>query len=164
MLNEPKKADQHGHWRAVEQLLVEAQPRLERALIAQRGVDGAKDAAAEAIAWGLANTTRLGEMTNPIGYLYRVAVTRSVPRRQPLLPPVDATRLPEVEPGLVPALLALPERQRVSVWLVHACEWSYHEVADALGIGTSTVGTHVGRGLDSLRDALGHNPHHGESR
>jgi len=95
-------------------------------------------------------------MDNPAGYLYRVALTRSTPRKQPKLPPVDPARLPLVEPALVPALLRLPERQRAAVWLVHACDWTYAEVAEALGVGTSTVGTHVARGLEALRDALGH--------
>jgi len=62
--------------------------------------------------------------------------------------------MPDVEPQLVPALMRLPERQRAAVWLVHACGWSYGDVAEGLGIGTSTVGTHVTRALGSLRRSL----------
>lgn len=62
--------------------------------------------------------------------------------------------IPEVEPGLVPALLLLPETQRAAVWLVHACQWRYAEVAEALGTTTSTVGNHVSRALERLRHQL----------
>lgn len=142
----------------LERLLVEARPRLVRALLAVRGIDGAEDAAAEAIAWGWEHSERLVNLQNPIGYLYRVALTRSTARKHPTLPSVEPASMPEVEPGLVPALLRLPERQRAAVWLVHACDWSYTEVAEALDIGRSTVGTHVSRGLASLREQLAENP------
>lgn len=142
----------------LERLLIDARPRLVRALYAIRGHDGARDAANEAIAWGWEHGEKLLPMENPIGYLYRVALTRSTPRKRPHLPPVEPSRLPAVEPGLVPALLDLPERQRCAVWLVHACEWTHAEVAEALGIARTTVGNHVARGMASLRTALGHEP------
>ena len=138
----------------LEDLLVAARPRLVRALLAVRGVAGAEDAASEAIAWGWEHGDRIIDIENPVGYLYRVALTRSEARKTPILPRVPPALMPEVEPGLVPALMALPERQRAAVWLVHACEWSYSEVAEALEIGTSTVGTHVTRALAALREAL----------
>ena len=94
-------------------------------------------------------------MANPAGYLYRVAQSRSRARRQPRLPaPVDIG-LPVVEPGLVPALLELPLTQRTAVWLVHACGWSYAEAATAMDVSTSAVGTHLTRGMASLRRQLG---------
>ena len=60
----------------------------------------------------------------------------------------------DVEPALIPALLRLPETQRVAVWLVHACQWRYAEVAVALNTTTSMVGNHVSRGLARLRQQL----------
>ena len=54
----------------------------------------------------------------------------------------------------MPALLELPETQRTAVWLVHACGWSYAEVAEAMDTSTSMVGNHVSRGLARLRDLL----------
>ena len=136
--------------------LNDARPQLVRALLAARGVDDAEDAASEAMVWAVEHQDELATLTNPIGYLYRVAQTRSAPRkRPPNLPQPQPALLPEVEPGLVPALLDLPETQRSAVWLVHACGWTYAEVAEALGVGLSTVGTHVSRGLASLRSAIG---------
>jgi DNA-directed RNA polymerase specialized sigma24 family protein len=42
----------------------------------------------------------------------------------------------------------------MAVWLVHACEWRYAEVAEALGTSASMVGNHVARGMDRLRREL----------
>ncbi len=140
--------------RTIEELIAEARRRLWRAYVAVRGVDGADEATAEAIAWAWEHPERVAELANPVGYLYRVGLTRTTPRRQPRLPAPEAVELPDVEPGLVPALLALSEQQRAAVWLVHACGWSYGDVAEALGIGRSTVGTHVSRALAALRAEL----------
>lgn len=130
-------------------------PRLVRALLAIRGVDGAQDAASEAIAWAWDHPDRLDEIDDLGAYLYRVALTRSAPRKRPELPPVDPSHLPDVEPALVPALLKLPERQRTAVWLIHACGWRYGEVAEALDISASAIGTHLSRGMSALRKELG---------
>ncbi len=120
-----------------------------------RGIDGADEATAEALAWGWENADRLIPMRNPIGYLYRVGLTRSAPRLKPRhLPDPVEMRIPEIEPKLIPALLELTEQQRAAVWLVHGCRWSYSEVAEALDIGRSTVGTHVSRALEALRSKL----------
>lgn len=137
-----------------DDFLADAQRRLVRALLPLRGIHGAQDAASEGVVWALDNRDRLTELDNPVGYLYRVALRRSIPRQVPRLPLPDAVTLPDVEPQLVPALMRLPERQRAAVWLVHACGWSYGDVAEGLGIGTSTVGTHVTRALDSLRRSM----------
>jgi DNA-directed RNA polymerase specialized sigma24 family protein len=94
-------------------------------------------------------------MANPVGYLYRVGRSRIRQRRVPSLPLPSAVGIPDIEPGLVPALLALTPPQRAAVWLVHACGWQYAEVAEALGISASAVGSHLQRGLDHLRTAIG---------
>ena len=95
-------------------------------------------------------------MRNRAGYVYRVARSRARPRRTPpALPPVDAARLPDVEPGLPAALAALPERQRVAVLLVHGFGWTHAEVGELFGVSESTVRNHLARGLDHLRRKLG---------
>jgi RNA polymerase sigma-70 factor (ECF subfamily) len=130
-----------------------ARPRLLRALAGARG-SAAHDATAEALAYAWEHWPEVRGMENPVGYLYRVGQSRTRARRPPALPPPESIGLPEVEPGLVPALLALPETQRTAVWLVHACGWSYAEAAHAMQTSTSMVGNHVSRALDRLRRAL----------
>lgn len=130
-----------------------ARPRLLRALAGVRGRD-AGEATAEALAYAWEHWTELRRMENPVGYLYRVGVSRTRSRRAPPLPSPAAMGLPEVEPALVPALLRLPATQRTAVWLVHACGWSYAEVAQAMDTTTSMVGNHVSRALGRLRKEL----------
>ena len=50
--------------------------------------------------------------------------------------------------------MALSLMQRQVVWLVHACEWTYGETAEALDISASAVGTHLTRAMTRLRTAL----------
>ena len=130
------------------------EPRLRRAFVGCRGVDGAHEATAEALAYAWEHRTRVLAMENPAGYLYRVGQSRTKARRRVGLPSAADLRLPEVEPALIPALLDLPEQQRTAVWLVHACGWTYAEAADAMEISRSAIGTHVSRALDALRRAL----------
>jgi DNA-directed RNA polymerase specialized sigma24 family protein len=130
------------------------EPRLRRALIGCRGVDVAQEAVAEALAYAWEHWAEVQTLANPAGYLFRVGQSRTRRRSEPRLPSPESLRIPDVEPALIPALLALPERQRSAVWLVHACDWTYAETADALGISASAIGTHVGRALDRLRRSL----------
>ncbi len=141
--------------RAFERLVADARPRLWQAYAPLRGLDGADEAVSEALAWAWEHRDRLASMTNPIGYLYRVGLTRSsAARPDPELPAPAEVGMPHIEPGLLPALLALPASQRAAVWLVHGCGWSYAEVAEALEIGRSTVGTHTSRAMAALRKRL----------
>jgi RNA polymerase sigma-70 factor (ECF subfamily) len=132
----------------------EVEPRLRRAFVGCRGVDGAHEATAEAMAYAWEHRTRVLAMENPAGYLYRVGQSRTKARRRIGLPSPADLRLPEVEPALIPALLDLPDQQRTAIWLVHACGWTYAEAADAMEISRSAIGTHVSRALDALRRAL----------
>ena len=136
-----------------EVFALDARPRLVRALGPIRG-DDAVEGAAEALAYAWEHWAEVSEMTNAVGYLYRVAQSRTRLRGNPALPEPEAVGLPEVEPRLVPALLGLPETQRTAVWLVHACQWHYAEVAEALGTTPSMVGNHVTRALARLRAEL----------
>lgn len=140
--------------RAFEPFAREAEPRLRRALVGFRGIDGAADAVAEALAYAWEHWPRVQAMDNPLGYLYRVGQSRSRPRRQGFLPAPGEVGVPEVEPALIDALRALPEQQRTAVWLVHACGWSYTECGEAMGVTASAVGTHVSRALARLRVEL----------
>ncbi len=135
--------------------VADAEPRLRRALVALRGPEDGRDATAEALAWAWQHWDRVTTMDNPVGYLFRVGQSRS---RQRLHGHLDASdphgRLPYVEPGLGPALAALSPTQRSVVVLIHGCDWTYTEVADALDISKSSVGTHLRRAMTRLRAAL----------
>lgn len=136
--------------------VTEVEPRLRRALIALRGREAGRDATAEALTWAWEHWGQVQAMSNPAGYLYRVGTSRSRERRRALLPGAATTMDGSAfEPGLGPALAGLTERQRAAVVLVHGCGWSYTEVAEAIGVTKSSVGTHVARGMEQLRAALG---------
>jgi RNA polymerase sigma-70 factor (ECF subfamily) len=132
----------------------EVQGRLRRAFVATRGIDGAADAAAEALAYAWEHWGRVKAMENPVGYLYRVGQSRTRARRAVVLPAPEDIGAPDVEPDLVPALRDLPDTQRTAVWLVHACGWPYRDAAEAMGVSVSAVGTHVSRALERLRARL----------
>jgi len=137
-----------------EVFVAAAEPRLRRAFVGARGIDEAADATAEALAWAWEHWSEVQAMDNPVGYLYRVAQSRTRRRRVPPLPTVESLGVPEVEPMLVPALLELPDQQRTAVWLVHGCHWRQTEAAEAMGISPSAVSTHVHRALTALRARL----------
>ena len=132
----------------------DAEPRLRRAFVGSHGVDRAADATAEALAWGWEHWDQVTAMENPVGYLFRVGQSKTRPRRTPRLPTPDVIGEPDLDPALVPALLGLSPAQRTAVWLVHGCQWRYAEVAEAMGVSASAVGTHLTRGLESLRRSL----------
>ena len=132
------------------------EPRLRRALVGLCGAEDARDALADALTYAWQHWPRVRAMENPAGYLYTVARSRTRRRRTPpCFPAVGLQQLPEVEPALPAALAALPERQRVAVFLVHGCGWSHPEVAELLGVSVSTVRNHVSRALDRLRTVIG---------
>ena len=136
-----------------DEFAADAAPRLRRALVAAYGLDVGVDAAADAVAWAYAHRDEVSVMDNPVGYLYRVGQTaaRRLRRRPPRLPMPAPSMLPDVEPSLVPALERLSEQQRVVVVLVAGLQWRQVEVAELLGVSSSTVRTHLERGLAQLR-------------
>lgn len=131
-------------------------PRLRAALVAAYGPEVGMDAASEALAYGWEQWDRLRDMANPAGYLYRVGQTaaRRLTPRPVAFPAPPSSRIPEFEPGLLPALVALSEAQRVCVMLVHAFGWPIVDVADLLDVSHSTARTHLLRGMHHLRTAL----------
>lgn len=137
--------------------------RLRASLIAAYGVEGGNEAAAEAISYGWEHWSRLSQMENPAGYLYRVGQTaaRRGRKRQGFLPVPAAVDLPDFEPRLLPALESLTEPQRVSVLLIHAFGYTQAEAAEVLDIDRSSVRTHLRRAMAKLRDVLEVEPHVG---
>lgn len=133
--------------------------QLRHALIGLFGGEAGRDAAADALEYGWEHWDRVQGMKNPVGYLYRVGRSRGRREqgrnRRPSFDPVDAARIPEVEPKLSQALGRLSERQRMVVVLVHGYGWTHTEVSDMLGLSRSSVRNHLSRGLASLRAAIG---------
>lgn len=141
--------------REFEAFVVGVEPGLRRALTGHLPLDVVPDALAEAFAYAWQHWEDVQMLSNPAGYLFRVAQSRSRQRLHGVLPDPGPTTLPSFEPQLAEAMRNLPSQQRSAVWLVHACGWTYAETAEAMGISASAVGTHLSRGLSRLREHLG---------
>jgi DNA-directed RNA polymerase specialized sigma24 family protein len=131
------------------------EPGLRRALTGHLRRDQIPDALAEAFAYAWQHRDRVMAMDNPNGYLYRVAQSKSRSRRQGWQTWTEDRGVPDIEPGLAPALAELSPAQFRAVWLVHGCGWTYAETAVALDVSASTVGSHVARAMTHLRGQLG---------
>lgn len=135
-----------------------AEPKIRQSLTAAFGVQVGKDAAADALALAWERWDRVSAMDNPIGYVYGIGRNKArrmkTPRR-PMFVEVPEQLLPNVEPGLPAAVADLPERQRITVTLVHGYGWTMSEVAELLGTKKTTVQNHAERGLTKLRNSLG---------
>jgi RNA polymerase sigma factor (sigma-70 family) len=135
--------------------VAQVEPRLRRGLMAAYGSDRGREATAESVAVAWERWDEIRKMANPAGYLFRVGQSRTRGRKQ-ITTLISRPENNEVwvEPGLPKALGALPERQRVVVYLVHAYGIPVHEVATLLGLRDPTVRTHLRRALSSLRRSL----------
>ena len=133
--------------------------RLRAVLSAHYGPEIGADAAADALTYAWEHWPRIGSMSNPVGYLYRVGQTRAQSDlrrgRTPDLPPVPPAMLQAVDPELPRALQALTDQQRVAVLLVHAHGWTLDDAAGALSVSVSSLRNHLARGLAHLRTLLG---------
>jgi RNA polymerase sigma factor (sigma-70 family) len=139
---------------AFEFFVRDVEPRLRRALIARYGPDRGREATAEALGWAWAHWRRVESMANPVAYLYRVGQSRTRRRRSGYSEQQASSPMPWIEPALDGALRELSERQRVAVVLVHGFGWTAAEVGAVLGVKTTTVQSHVERGLARLRLSL----------
>jgi RNA polymerase sigma-70 factor (ECF subfamily) len=140
---------------AFNAFVADAEPRLRRGYLGVVGVDRMPDAVAEALAYAWEHWSRVSNLDNPVGYVFRVGQSRTRQRKRPRLFVDQDVRIPEVEPMLIDALLGLPKSQRTAVWLAHGCGWSHSEIGAVLSTSSSTVATHVARGLARLRSELG---------
>lgn len=128
---------------------------------AQYGVDIGCDSTDAALAWAWENWARLCGMTNPAGYLYRVAQTRArraVTRGRPVTFPSEPSHSDSEASlfggDLADALRDLPDRQRLAVLLVHVYGWTPSEVGEITGMPAVTVRSHLRRGLRHLRTSI----------
>ena len=72
------------------------EPRLRQALTSRYGAELGREATADALAWAWEHWGRVGELSNPAAYLYRVGQSRT--RR--LYPAVGHLRANDDKPGL----------------------------------------------------------------
>ncbi len=141
-----------------EVFFAEAEPRLRAALVAKFGAELGRDAAAEALGYGWRNWDRIANLDNPAGYLYRVGDRWGRRQRKPQRWLAQAERgncMPDVEPGLEPAMQRLSKRQRQAVVLIAGYGLSHAEAAELLGLSRSSIQNHIERGLSKLRAELG---------
>lgn len=138
--------------------LLMVEPKLLQSLVATYGPVDGREATADALSWAWEHWERLAVVENKVGYLYRVGQTATRRNSTPHAPLASAVagqeHLPEIDPGLLPALGHLSQQQRTVVVLVHAFGWSQTEVARVLDITPSTLREHLRRAMDRLRNEL----------
>jgi DNA-directed RNA polymerase specialized sigma24 family protein len=132
----------------------DVEPSLRRALAAAYGFERGRDATAEALGWAWEHWGRAKDLENKVAFLFRVGQSKSRDRRTPVTFERSASPDHWFDPGLAPALNSLTEHQRIAVVLVNGFDWKLREVAELLGVGVSTIQSHLERGMRSLRNAL----------
>lgn len=108
----------------------------------------------------------VGDLRDPVAWLYRVALNRCSDYRRII---ARATRLTErlestnigmwVEPQLAHTELALtlgalPRRQRIAATLYYLADLSTEEVARVMGVSPGTVDRHLYRAREALRSSM----------
>jgi RNA polymerase sigma-70 factor, ECF subfamily len=136
--------DEAGVWSEIESLYRTQFPQFERVA---RAITGDRESALEAVQEGFADALRrAGQWADrgPLeGWVWRCVVNRArKTRRRPIFElPADESRSDggQEESELVGRLAALPERQRLVVFLRYFADLEYREIAAALDIETGTV-------------------------
>ena len=140
-----------------ETLLVLIRSRLRPALVAKWGIEVGTDISSDIEEYSWQHSDRLLRMGNPLGYLYRVAQSRSRRYKRWMNQSTFPSKFPEVVHedqsvhGVLELLAGVTEEQRQCILLIHAFDWTYEEVADLLGVSRSVINNHVHRGLSRLR-------------
>jgi RNA polymerase sigma factor (sigma-70 family) len=130
--------------------------------------DAAQDLVAEAFARAWARWRTVGRHPAPAAWVVRTALNAHVSRWRrrrrevPLADPGVLADRPtasepfdgQVDPGIMAALLRLPERQRQVVALRLFLDLDTAAAAAALGIAPGTVQAHLGRAIAALRADL----------
>jgi RNA polymerase sigma-70 factor, ECF subfamily len=126
-----------------------------------RAIAGDRDSALESVQEGFADAFRhAGQWAGhgPLeGWVWRCVVNRArkVRPRPALELPAEERRTDDGhhDSGLGVRLAALPERQRLVVFLRYFADLDYHEIASALGIETGTVSATLHAAHANLRAA-----------
>jgi len=122
----------------------------------------AEELASEAFARAWSRWGRLGRDPRVDGWVLRVTTNlaidvtrkRTIPAQIPM-PSISPADTATLHVALVQALQALPKRQREAIVLRYLADLSESDVSAALGVSPGSVKTHLHRGMDRLRTALG---------
>lgn len=149
----------HGdRWREIELVYREGFPRYVRVA---RAIVGDRETAAEAVQDGFADALRRSDQFSGRGslegWVWQCVVNRARKARphRPLLADAEADRdAAEPDPDLRAQLAALPERQRLVVFLRYFADLSYGDIANTLGIEVGTVSATLHAAHAALRTEL----------
>lgn len=131
-------------------------------VLATRQPDRAEEATAEAFARAFAHWERLAQHPNPAAWVARTALNSFISgwriwRRESYVLPEILSAPDEgrsLDPFLLRHLWRLPRRQREVGALRVLLDLDARETAATLRIAEGTVGVHLKRALDHLREAL----------
>ena len=147
----------HGHPGGFDALIDEIRARLLPALVAKWGIEVGSDLCSEVEEYAWEHQRKVVAMENPLGYLYRVAQSKSRSHVRWMKRTTFPSRLPDIVHedmqlhDTLQMLAGLKPDQRACVMLVHAFGWTYAEVAELLGVTRAVVNHHVHRGIAQLR-------------
>jgi RNA polymerase sigma factor (sigma-70 family) len=150
----------HALWPQIEAIYRAELTRFERVA---RAVTGDRETALEAVQEGFADALRRSSQwkgAGPLeGWIWRCVLNRARKARQapsaPLNEELEANgRGGEPDAQLRVYLAALPERQRLVVFLRYFADLEYREIATALDIEVGTVGATLSAAHAALRTAL----------
>jgi DNA-directed RNA polymerase specialized sigma24 family protein len=142
-----------------DSLIDEIRSRLLPVLVAKWGIEVGSDVCSDVEEYAWENRVKVARMENPLGYLYRVAQSKSRSHVRWMKRTTFPSRFPDIvheDPALhdmLQMLATLNADQRVCVMLVHAFGWTYEEVAELLGVTRAVVNHNVHRGLTVLRSS-----------
>jgi RNA polymerase sigma factor (sigma-70 family) len=134
-----------------------------------RAITGDPDAAADAVQEGFADairSRRTYRRETPLeGWVWSVVVNaarRSLRPREDALADAHALEQPPqaVSIQLAPLISALPERQRIAIFLRYYGDLDYRSIAAALGIEVGTVSATLASAHRTIRHALEEVAHH----
>ena len=158
-MNEPTLDESAG--RVDETRVPEHIARLRPALIARHGPQLGIELLSEVSEYAWVQRNKLDDMTNPVGYLYRVS--QSIARRHrrwarevqlpPEIPEHDVHDHP-LGADLQTALAQLRPDDRTIVVLVHSYRYRYEEVAEIIGKSPAAVRNRLHRSMVRLRRQL----------
>jgi RNA polymerase sigma-70 factor (ECF subfamily) len=127
-----------------------------------RGITGSGESARDAVQDGFAGAIRARDSYRGVGsleaWLWRSVVNAALKSRRPRLTEVGADLGEAPAPGevaaLAPLVAALPQRQRLVVFLRYYADLDYRSIAQVLEVEVGTVSATLAAAHRSIRRAL----------